>query len=197
MLTSRAEFRLILRHDNADLRLREIAYKIGTISKEQHDRLEEKKKNIQKLTKELENTKLVLNEDVRKIFKKNKIDIPKQNITYADALKRPEITMEFLSNFHEFKYDSEVIYQVEINYKYGGYIEKAYKEAEKLQKIEEKQIPEDIDYHKIKNLASEAKQKLDKIRPRTIAQASRISGVNPADMAILAVYLKKEYSKHE
>ncbi len=197
MLTSRAEFRLILRHDNADLRLRDIAYKIGTISKEQHDRLEEKKQNIQKLTKELENTKLVLNEDVRKIFKEHNIDIPKQNITYADALKRPEITMEFLSNFHEFKYDSEVIYQVEINYKYGGYIEKAYKEAEKLQKIEEKQIPEDIDYQKIKNLASEAKQKLDKVRPRTIAQASRISGVNPVDIAILAVYLKKEYSKHE
>ncbi len=197
MLTSRAEFRLILRHDNADLRLREIAYKIGTISKEQHDRLEEKKKNIQKLTQELENTKLILNEHIKKIFKKNNIDIPKQNITYADALKRPEITMEFLSNFHEFKYDAEVIYQVEINYKYSGYIEKAYKEAEKLQKIEEKQIPEDIDYTKIKNLASEAKQKLDKVRPRTIAQASRISGVNPADIAILAVYLKKEYSKHE
>lgn len=197
MLTSRAEFRLILRHDNADLRLRDIAYKIGTISKEQHDRLEEKKQNIKKLTQELENTKLVLNEDVRKIFKEHNIDIPKQNITYADALKRPEITMEFLNNFHEFKYDSEVIYQVEINYKYGGYIEKAYKEAEKLQKIEEKQIPEDIDYQKIKNLASEAKQKLDKVRPRTIAQASRISGVNPADIAILAVYLKKEYSKHE
>ncbi len=197
MLTSRAEFRLILRHDNADLRLRDIAYKIGTISKEQHDRLEEKKKNIKNLTKELEDTKLILNDDVRKKFKENNIDIPKQNITYADALKRPEITMEFLSNFHEFKYDSEVIYQVEINYKYGGYIEKAYKEAEKLQKIEEKQIPEDIDYTKIKNLASEAKQKLDKVRPRTIAQASRISGVNPADIAILAVYLKKEYSKHE
>ncbi len=197
MLTSRAEFRLILRHDNADLRLRDIAYKIGTISKEQHDRLEEKKKNIKNLTKELENTKLILNDDVRKKFKEHNIDIPKQNITYADALKRPEITMEFLSNFHEFKYDTEVIYQVEINYKYGGYIEKAYKEAEKLQKIEEKQIPEDIDYQKIKNLASEAKQKLDKVRPRTIAQASRISGVNPADIAILAVYLKKEYSKHE
>ena len=197
MLTSRAEFRLILRHDNADLRLRDIAYKIGTISKEQHNRLEDKKKNIQKLTEELENTKLIINEHIRKIFKEHNIDIPKQNITYADALKRPEITMDFLSNFYEFKYDAEVIYQVEINYKYGGYIEKAYKEAEKLQKIEEKQIPDDIDYQKIKNLASEAKQKLDKVRPRTIAQASRISGVNPADIAILAVYLKKEYSKYE
>ena len=86
---------------------------------------------------------------------------------------------------------------IEIELKYSGYINKAYKEAEKLQRIEEKQIPDDIDYNKIKNIASEARQKLSQIRPKTLAQASRISGVNPSDMAILAVYLKKEYSKND
>ena len=112
-------------------------------------------------------------------------------------LKRPEITFNFLKNFENFDYTDDVLEQVEIELKYSGYIKKAYKEAEKLQKIEEKEIPDDIDYNKIKNLASEAKQKLNSVRPKTIAQASRISGVNPADITILAIYLKKEYSKNE
>ena len=194
MLTSRAEFRLILRHDNADLRLRDLAYNVGTINDEQYKRLLDKKENIQKLMTELSELKLVINDEVRDIFIKNNIEIPKQNITYKELLKRPEINFNFLSNFHEFNYDEEVIYQVEINLKYGGYIEKALKEAQKLLKIEEKEIPEDIDYSKIKNLASEAKQKLSQVRPRTIAQASRISGVNPVDLTILSIYLKKEYN---
>ncbi len=197
MLTSRAEFRLILRHDNSDLRLREIAYKLGTISEEQYQRLLKKKANIQKLFKELKENKLVLDDKIKNIFKENNLDIPSRNLTYEELIKRPNIDFKFLNQFHKFKYDSEVLEQVEIELKYAGYIQKAYKEAEKLLKVEEKQIPDDIDYKKIKNLASEAKQKLSEIRPKTIAQASRISGVNPVDLSILAIYLKKEYSKNE
>ena len=197
MLTSRAEFRLILRHDNADLRLREYAKNIGTINKEQIEKLKLKNENIIKLKEELENKKLVIDEKIKEEFKKNNIEINGNSISLANILKRPEITFDFIEKFTTFSYDKEVKEQVMIEYKYSGYIKKAYKEAEKLMKIEEKQIPDDIDYDKVKNLASEAKQKLSMIRPKTIAQATRISGVNPSDIAILAVYLKKEYNKNE
>lgn len=197
MLTSRAEFRLLLRHDNADLRLRKIGYTVGSVTKEQYNRYNEKTKNISKLFDEVKQNKLAINGEVRKKFIENGFDIPKQTMSYEDLLRRPEINFEFLNNFHKFDYDKEVLEQVEIELKYSGYIKKAYKEASKLQKIEEKEIPENIDYNKIKNLASEAKQKLNDIRPKTIAQASRISGVNPSDITILAIYLKKEYSKND
>ena len=197
MLTSRAEFRLLLRHDNADLRLRETGYQVGSVSEEQYKRYVEKVANINKLFEEVKNKKLVIKEDVKEKFINNGYDVPKQSMTYEDLLKRPEITFNFLKNFENFDYTDDVLEQVEIELKYSGYIKKAYKEAEKLQKIEEKEIPDDIDYNKIKNLASEAKQKLNNVRPKTIAQASRISGVNPADITILAIYLKKEYSKNE
>ena len=197
MLTSRAEFRLLLRHDNADLRLRETGYQVGSVSEEQYKRYIEKVANINKLFEEVKNKKLVIKEEVKEKFINNGYDVPKQSMTYEDLLKRPEITFNFLKNFENFDYTDDVLEQVEIELKYSGYIKKAYKEAEKLQKIEEKEIPDDIDYNKIKNLASEAKQKLNSVRPKTIAQASRISGVNPADITILAIYLKKEYSKNE
>ena len=197
MLTSRAEFRLLLRHDNADLRLRKTGYQVGSVSEEQYKRYVEKVANINKLFEEVKNKKLVIKEEVKEKFINNGYDVPKQSMTYEDLLKRPEITFNFLKNFENFDYTDDVLEQVEIELKYSGYIKKAYKEAEKLQKIEEKEIPDDIDYNKIKNLASEAKQKLNSVRPKTIAQASRISGVNPADITILAIYLKKEYSKNE
>lgn len=197
MLTSRAEFRLILRHDNADLRLRHYAHDIGTINEEQYNRLIEKEKKIKELTKYLQENTLHLTEDVIKVFESNNINVPLTGLNYYDLLKRPEITMKFIENFIEINYSNEVKEQVEINAKYDGYIKKAYKEVEKLSRLEEKQIPEDIDYKKVTNLASEARQKLEKIRPKTIAQASRISGVNPVDISVLTIYLKKEYGKNE
>ena len=197
MLTSRAEFRLILRHDNADLRLRHYAHDIGTINEEQYNRLIEKEKKIKELTKYLQENTLHLTEDVIKVFESNNINVPLTGLNYYDLLKRPEITMKFIENFIEINYSNEVKEQVEINAKYDGYIKKAYKEVEKLSRLEEKQIPDDIDYQKVTNLASEARQKLEKIRPKTIAQASRISGVNPVDISVLTIYLKKEYGKNE
>lgn len=197
MLTSRAEFRLILRHDNADLRLRHYAHDIGTINEEQYNRLIEKEEKIKELTKYLQENTLHLTEDVIKVFESNNINVPLTGLNYYDLLKRPEITMKFIENFIEINYLNEVKEQVEINAKYDGYIKKAYKEVEKLSRLEEKQIPDDIDYQKVTNLASEARQKLEKIRPKTIAQASRISGVNPVDISVLTIYLKKEYGKNE
>lgn len=197
MLTSRAEFRLILRHDNADLRLRHYAHDIGTINEEQYNRLIEKEEKIKELTKYLQENTLHITEDVIKVFESNNINVPLTGLNYYDLLKRPEITLKFIENFIEINYSSEVKEQVEINAKYDGYIKKAYKEIEKLSRLEEKQIPDDIDYQKVTNLASEARQKLEKIRPKTIAQASRISGVNPVDISVLTIYLKKEYGKNE
>ena len=197
MLTSRAEFRLILRHDNADLRLRHYAHDIGTINEEQYNRLIDKEEKIKELTKYLQENTLHLTEDVIKVFESNNINVPLTGLNYYDLLKRPEITLKFIENFIEINYLNEVKEQVEINAKYDGYIKKAYKEIEKLSRLEEKQIPDDIDYQKVTNLASEARQKLEKIRPKTIAQASRISGVNPVDISVLTIYLKKEYGKNE
>ena len=119
----------------------------------------------------------------------------KDGITLYDLLKRPEIKITFIAQLIDIKEYESVFEDVEIEIKYEGYIKKAYKESEKLRKAEEKQIPEDIDYDKVSNLANEARQKLKDIRPLTLSQASRISGVNPVDISILAIYLKKEYGK--
>ena len=197
LLTSRAEFRLLLRSDNADQRLRKYGYDVGLINEEQLKKLNEKEKNINELLEWAKNNKLKITTEVEKEFKENNIQIPNATLTYEQLLKRPEITIEFLEKFKEIPFDNEIKEQVEIFLKYEGYIAKAYKEAEKLIKLEKKQIPQDIDYDKITNIASEARQKLKEVRPTTIAQAIRISGVNPSDISILSVYLKKEYGKNE
>ena len=197
LLTSRAEFRLLLRSDNADQRLRRYGYDVGLINEEQLERLNRKETEIQELLEWSKVNKIKITKEVEKVFEENNIQIPAATLSVEQLLKRPEITIEFLENFIEFPYSDEIKEQVEIYLKYEGYIAKAYKEADKLIKLEKKQIPKDIDYDKITNIASEARQKLKEVRPTTIAQAIRISGVNPSDISILSVYLKREYGKDE
>jgi tRNA uridine 5-carboxymethylaminomethyl modification enzyme len=175
LLTSRAEYRLLLRDDNADLRLREYGYKVGLISNEQFNKLLDKRGKIDNLIQKLKS-----------------IRIKEYNLDAYVLLKRPEISINDLKSYIE-EQDEKILEQVEINVKYEGYIKKTIKEAEKMLKDEKKMIPKDIDYNKIPNLASEARQKLNKIRPLSVGQALRISGVNPADISILTIYLRKNY----
>ena len=191
LLTSRAEYRLLLRNDNADLRLRDYGYQIGLIDDERYEKFKNKKQGIIDFTNKLEEIRITPKKETNEYLEKIGTTPLKDGISLYDFLKRPEVTLEHISHFVELPEDKEVQEQVEINIKYEGYIKKSLREAEKMLSLEEKKIPKTIDYSKIPNLASEARQKLTEINPTTIGQASRISGVNPADISILMVYLRR------
>ena len=194
LLTSRAEFRLLLRSDNADLRLRDYGHGVGLIDEERYQRFLDKKKKIEELNLKLQNFRITPTIEVNSYLESIGSAILKDGISLYDLLKRSEINIDNIKHFIDIDYDDEIIEQVVINTKYDGYIKKEEKEALKMLKLESKEIPLNIDYNKIKNIASEARQKLNEVCPTTIGQASRISGVNPADIAVLSVYLKKEYN---
>lgn len=193
LLTSRAEHRLILRHDNADLRLTEIGYREGLISEARYERFQDKKARIEKELDRLSNVRIKPNDYTQSIIESKGGSKLKDGILARDLLRRPEMTYSDILNIleEESHLTPEEEEQIEIQIKYDGYIKKSLTQVDKMKRMEQKRIPDNIDYDAIHSLATEARDKLKEVRPLDIAQASRISGVNPADISILLVYIEQ------
>ena len=192
MMTSRSEYRLILREDNADLRLTEMGYNIGLISQERYNKLQEKIRLIEEETQRISKVGVAPSEELNKVLVEAGTAPLGTGCKMCDLIKRPQLSYEILAPFDKKRPDlpRQVFEQVDINLKYEGYIKRQLAQVQELKRLEVKKIPSDIDYDKVTNLRLEAIEKLKKIRPETIGQASRISGVSPADIAVLLIYLK-------
>ncbi|MBD8138375.1 tRNA uridine-5-carboxymethylaminomethyl(34) synthesis enzyme MnmG [Bacillus sp. CFBP 13597] len=193
LLTSRAEYRLLLRHDNADLRLTEIGFNIGMIKEERYKRFLMKKEAVEMEKERLKSNFIKPTKEVQEVITASGGSELKDGIRASDLLKRPEMDYSHIQKLapSDVELSEEVTEQVEIQIKYEGYIEKSLQQVDRLKKMENKKIPENIDYDAISGLATEARQKLKQVHPLSVAQASRISGVNPADVSILLVYLEQ------
>ena len=196
MMTSRAEYRLLLRQDNADQRLTRIGYEVGLISEERYHRLIQKEELIEKEVKRLAHANIGANAKVQNLLKSYGSTPLSSGTTVAELIRRPELSYEMLADIDEGRpvlpeeLEEEVVEQINISIKYDGYISRQKKQVEQFKKLENKKIPEDIDYDLVKSLRLEALQKLKEYRPASIGQASRISGVSPADISVLLVYLE-------
>ena len=192
MMTSRSEYRLLLRQDNADLRLTEIGYEIGLISEERYRKLLNKKELIEKELDRLRNTYIGPDTEVNELLSENSSSPVLSGVSLYELLSRPELNYDVLKPVDKDRKElpPDVTEQVEIEIKYHGYIERQLKQVEAFKKLEKKYIPKDMDYDKVQSLRLEARQKLKQFRPVSIGQASRISGVSPADISVLLVYLK-------
>lgn len=199
MMTSRAEYRLLLRQDNADLRLTEIGHEIGLIDDERYSKFLLKKSQIEKEIDRLENTMVGANSTIQKFLESKNSTGLKTAASLAELIRRPELSYEIIEAIDEGRenFSDDVIEQINITIKYKGYIDRQNQQVHQFKKLECRKLPEDIDYGQINNLRLEARQKLSKIRPENIGQASRISGVSPADISVLLVYLKMKDKKSE
>ena len=195
MMTSRAEYRLLLRQDNADIRLRKKGYEVGLISEDKYNRLTDKIDKIAKEVERLKNTTVGANATIQKFMEDNGSSPLKTATSLAELICRPEFSYETLAPIDKERpvLSKEVIEQVEITIRYEGYINRQERQVEQFKKLEKKLIPADIDYSDVSSLRLEARQKLEKFRPTNIGQASRIGGVNPADVSVLLIYLDSIY----
>ena len=198
MMTSRAEYRLLLRQDNADLRLTEIGYRAGLISEERYQSVLEKERQIQDEIVRVEHVNIGTGKKVQELLEQAKSTPLNSGSTLAELIRRPELNYDLLAPL-----DPErpmlargVAEQVNINIKYEGYIKRQLKQVEQFKKMEKKRIPEDFSYEEVPSLRIEARQKLEQYRPVSIGQASRISGVSPADISVLLVFMEQQKRRH-